>query len=162
MPDIEKAQWQLYEKQQIISGSLSSLCFSQTFLYFVEAWQKFFVFHGRSNRVMFWSFVFFNIIIGCFFGLVIGRQGIVFYCLLSFLPAWAAVVRRLHDIGQTGAWTIIPAILGAGIVFFVREQAFSLVTLCSSLFLIFSVLLIFFLCLEGEEENKYGSVPIIG
>jgi len=43
-----------------------------------------------------------------------------------------------------------------------QMQIDSLATLCSSLSLIFSVLLLFFMCLKSDGENKYGTTPAAG
>lgn len=157
MPNIEKTGRQIQEKAQEIFNAAPAVSISQAFMYFIDAWKKYFVFSGRSNRMMFWSFVFFNLIISSFIGLVVGMQGAGVYSFVSFFPAWAAAVRRLHDIGQSGLWTVIPVALTFCAGFFVQMQNDSLVTLCSSLSLVFSVLLLFFLCLKSDGENKYGS-----
>lgn len=162
MPNIEKTGRQAQEKAQEIFSTASSVSISQAFMYFIEAWKKYFVFSGRSNRMMFWSFVCFNLIISCFIGLVVGAQGAGVYSFLSFFPAWAVAVRRLHDIGQTGLWTVIPVALTFGAGFSMQMQIDSLATLCSSLSLIFSVLLLFFMCLKSDEENKYGPMSVAG
>lgn len=156
MPNIEKTGRQVQEKAQEIFNTTSSVSISQAFMYFIEAWKKYFVFSGRSNRMMFWSFVCFNLIISSFIGLVVGMQGAGVYSFVSFFPAWAVAVRRLHDIGQSGLWTVIPVALTFCAGFFVQMQNDALVTLCSSLSLVFSVLLLFFLCLKSDGENKYG------
>ena len=155
MEDIQEKNQQMQKNTQEIFDASSSV--SQAFMYFIDSWKKYFLFSGRANRTMFWAFIIFNIIIGSFFALIVGKQGAVVYFFLSFFPAWAAAVRRLHDIGQTGVWTVIPAILILSACFFIKEQSFSLVTLCSSLSLIFCFLLLFFLCMKSDEENKYGS-----
>ena len=84
MPNIEKTGRQAQEKAQEIFSTASSVSISQAFMYFIEAWKKYFVFSGRSNRMMFWSFVCFNLIISCFIGLVVGAQGAGVYSFLSF------------------------------------------------------------------------------
>ena len=162
MPNIEKTGRQVQEKAQEIFSTASSVSISQAFMYFIEAWKKYFVFSGRSNSMMFWSFVCFNMIIGGFVGLVTGIQGAGVYSFISFCPAWAVAVRRLHDTGQTGLWTLIPVALTFSAGFSQQMQISSLATLCSSLSLIFSVLLLFFMCLKSDGENKYGPTPAAG
>ncbi|MGN1078832.1 MAG: DUF805 domain-containing protein [Alphaproteobacteria bacterium] len=162
MPNIEKTSRQMREKAREIFSTAPSFSISQAFMYFIEAWKKYFVFSGRSDRMMFWSFVFFNLIIGSLIGLVVGIQGSGVYSFISFFPAWAVAVRRLHDIGQTGLWTLIPVALTFSAGFSLQMQMDSLATLCSSLSLIFSVLLLFFLCLKSDGENKYGPAPSAG
>ena len=133
---------------QEISEASSSV--SQTFIYFIDSWKKYFLFSGRANRTMFWAFVFFNIVIGSFIALVVGRQGAVVYFFLSFFPAWSAAVRRLRDAGQSGLWSVIPILLFCGSAYFVHTGSSALNTLFFSLGFISSALLIFFLCLKSE------------
>lgn len=148
MSNMQKVNQKIQNNSQEIWDASSSV--SQSFIYFVDSWKKYFLFSGRANRTMFWAFVFFNIVIGSFIALVVGRQGAIVYFFLSFFPAWAAAVRRLHDAGQSGLWSVVPIILFAGAVYFIQTDSAALVTLCFSLAFIFSALLVFFLCLKGE------------
>ncbi|MDD7437798.1 MAG: DUF805 domain-containing protein [Bacteroidales bacterium] len=80
-------------------------------------------FRGRARRKEYWYFVLFN----CIFALIaIGLDnllGITFssldlyygpiyllYVLATFIPNLAVSIRRLHDIGESGWWTLISLI----------------------------------------------------
>ena len=149
MSKIQKINQQ--HSQELLNTQFSA---SQSFIYFVDSWKKYFLFSGRANRTMFWAFVFFNIIIGSFIALVVGRQAANIYFFLSFFPAWAVAVRRLHDAGQSGLWSVVPIVLFCGSAYFLQTDNPVLISLCFSLAFIFSALLIFFLCLESEEKNS--------
>lgn len=59
------------------------------------------------------------------------------YGLAVIIPSIAVAVRRLHDIGKSGAWFFISLIPYIGTIW-----------------------LLVLLCLEGEEgENQYGADP---
>ena len=158
MPHIKKANRPISGSAQKILNTVPSFSISQAFMYFIDAWRMYFVFSGRANRMMFWSFVCFNLIIGGLIGLIVGVQGAGVYSFVSFFPAWAVAVSRLHDAGQSGLWTIVPSLFMFGTGFFAQMQNDPLITLCSSLTLIFSVLLLFFLCLKSDAENSHGPV----
>jgi uncharacterized membrane protein YhaH (DUF805 family) len=96
--------------------------------HFIEAFRKYATFTGRSRRSEYWYFVLFNLMISI--GLFIG--GAVFvaassgsrvgmslfdaYALGSFVPALAVGVRRLHDIGKSGWFTLLGFVPIANIV----------------------------------------------
>lgn len=76
-------------------------------------------FDGRARRSEYWGFVLFNVIIsgviGFVIGFIAGAIGIPalanlaqLYTLATFIPAVAAGVRRMHDIGRRGWWIIVP------------------------------------------------------
>jgi uncharacterized membrane protein YhaH (DUF805 family) len=85
--------------------------------YFILALKKYAVFEGRATRKEYWYFVLFQIIInlsssflfGAFFG-IIGNYpyiGMIFsYALL--IPGIAVAVRRMHDVGKSGWFVLIP------------------------------------------------------
>ncbi|MDR1268788.1 MAG: DUF805 domain-containing protein [Planctomycetaceae bacterium] len=76
--------------------------------------QKYAVFHGRARRKEYWMFVLFNTgiayTIGFVSGLLMGEQGIIvdsIYAFAVLVPGIAVMVRRLHDIGKSGWWSLI-------------------------------------------------------
>ena len=81
--------------------------------YFIAALRKYADFNGRARRKEYWYFVlFFYILIflAAFFGraLHIGL-GLYFICVLGCLvPGIAVAVRRMHDVGKSGWYCIIP------------------------------------------------------
>ena len=73
--------------------------------------QNYATFSGRARRKEFWMFVLFNFIVGevsvvvC--GLCIPELAIL-YPLAVLLPSIAVGVRRMHDVGKSGWFLLIP------------------------------------------------------
>ena len=98
-------------------------------------------FNGRSSRGAFWWSFLFNFCVNLIF---VALDGILFagnlasplsslFSLAIFIPGIAVGVRRLHDTGRTGWWTLI------------------------ALTVIGVLLLVYFVSQPGERrENKYG------
>ncbi len=106
-------------------------------------------FSGRARRQEYWMFALFNIIFAFLLAFIGGLLGGMFdapefgmalyviYLLAIILPSIAVVVRRLHDIGKSGAW------------FFISFVPF-----------IGGIWLLILMCTEGEKgENQYGADP---
>lgn len=83
--------------------------------------RKYAVFEGRARRKEYWMFFLFNMIVSFALGLVTGFVGGVLgmgrglgdavsalYGLAIVLPALAVAVRRMHDLGRSGWWVIVP------------------------------------------------------
>jgi uncharacterized membrane protein YhaH (DUF805 family) len=99
--------------------------------YFIEAFRKYATFTGRARRSEYWYFVLFNLMIsiGLFFvGAVFvaassgSRAGMSLfdaYALGSFVPSLAVGVRRLHDVGKSGWFTLLAFVPVANIVLLV-------------------------------------------
>lgn len=115
---------------------------------YIKALGKYAVFRGRSTRMEFWGFTIVNMLMWLlwvyFFikfphGLantVIWTVGIMYF-LLTITPSIALIVRRWHDLGRTGLWTLINLVPIAGYI----------TTLC------------FFLYRGETSTNKYGRDP---
>ena len=91
-------------------------------------------FSGRARRSEYWYFVLFNVIIAIAFGFICGLIGVPdlanLYTLAVLIPSLAVGVRRMHDVGKSGWFLLIP---------------------------IYSFILA---VTEGEKgENKYGPDP---
>ena len=109
--------------------------------YYIEAFKRFAEFKGRSNRPQYWYFVLFNFIISIailIFELSVGLTSTTegsgpiraIYSFATFIPSLAVAVRRMHDIGKSGWYVLIP---------------------------IYNIIL---LATAGEEgENQYGPDP---
>lgn len=111
--------------------------------WYIKVLKSYSDFSGRARRKEYWMFFLFNLIISFCLGFVLGFLGAVtgvgskladaitsIYFLLIFIPGLAVAVRRMHDIGKSGWWVIVP---------FVN---------------------LVFLCLDSEpHENKYGPNP---
>jgi uncharacterized membrane protein YhaH (DUF805 family) len=80
--------------------------------YYLNVWKKFAVFSGRASRSEYWYFILFNIIISIILAQVSQLFEISFiapiYQLLIFLPTLAVSVRRMHDVGKSGWYILIP------------------------------------------------------
>jgi uncharacterized membrane protein YhaH (DUF805 family) len=101
-------------------------------------------FSGRARRTEYWMYTLFNFIIAMVLFVldVATKTGffaalIVLYELAVLLPTLAVLVRRLHDIGQSGWWILI-----------------SLVPFIGSI-----VLLVFTVLPGNQGPNKYGDDP---
>lgn len=111
--------------------------------WYLKVLQNYAVFSGRARRKEYWMFFLFNIIVSFMLGLVLGLVGAllglgttlsdtasILYGLGIFVPALAVAVRRMHDLGRSGWWIIVPV---ANIVF---------------------------LCMNGQPgENEFGPDP---
>jgi len=110
-------------------------------LWYFRAIKKYAVFKNRARRKEYWFFFLFNVIITLILSEVFNNTmgfgnfgfGLVLYPLyLAFiiLPALAVGVRRMHDVGKSGWWLIVPII---NLVFALKDSE--------------------------PYENKYGSNP---
>ena len=103
--------------------------------YYITVLKKYAVFSGRASRAEYWYFFLVHILISILLGVVEALTesvGIIvnIYALALFLPSLAAGVRRMHDVGKSGWYILIP---------------------------IYSLIL---LATKGEETtNEYGPVP---
>lgn len=123
--------------------------------YYSGAFKKYAVFSGRAGRREFWSFHLVNaIIFALMFPLSVmlhkyikpdepGFYLVLFsilcgvYLLVILVPSFAALVRRLHDSGKSGAWLFIVFVPVAG-----------------------EICLIILLVMEGTSgDNAYGPDP---
>ncbi|MGB6152402.1 MAG: DUF805 domain-containing protein [Pricia sp.] len=105
--------------------------------WYLKAFKNYAGFEGRARRKEYWMFFLFNMLIG--YGLfiaaaIVNLPVLMFaaglYFLGALIPSLAVAVRRMHDVGVSGWFMLIP---------------------------IYSFILI---CTKGEEgENKYGANP---
>lgn len=83
---------------------------------FVNVLSKFSDFSGRASRAEYWYFILANFILGVILGFVGGmsqNQMIVTYVMnaynvLILVPSIAVGVRRMHDVGKSGWFVLIP------------------------------------------------------
>tara|TARA_B110000240_G_scaffold191825_1_gene234994 strand:+ start:1002 stop:1307 length:306 start_codon:yes stop_codon:yes gene_type:complete len=64
-------------------------------------------FNGRARRKEYWIFVLFNSIVGIILSMITPTL----YTLYSFavlIPTLAVTVRRMHDVGKSGWYLLIP------------------------------------------------------
>lgn len=99
-------------------------------------------FEGRARRMEFWMFFLINSIIYWLLDIweSFEQWGTLltgFYSLFIFFPALAVGIRRLHDIGRSGWWTLISFIPIVG-----------------------PLTLFVFSCFDSEDgSNEYGPNP---
>lgn len=69
-------------------------------------------FNGRARRKEYWMFSLFNFIFAFLFGFISGLIGYPelsnIYSLAVLLPSIAVSVRRMHDVGKSGWFVLIP------------------------------------------------------
>lgn len=102
--------------------------------YYLNVLRNYATFSGRARRSEYWYFVLFNGIISFVFGFVCGLIQVPelanLYSLAVLIPSIAVGVRRMHDVGKSGWFLLIP---------------------------IYNLILTF---TEGENgENQYGPDP---
>lgn len=88
------------------------------FNYYIKVLKNYTTFTGRARRSEYWYFVLFNIIISMVLAFIDGAagtstlsgQGIIggVYSLAVLLPAIAVAIRRMHDVGKSGWFVLIP------------------------------------------------------
>jgi len=93
--------------------------------------QRYFDFTGRSTRAEHWWWVLFNVLCYVVVAVIAGALGgtsvpfIMFFFLLTLVPSFSVLVRRLHDTNKSGWWLFLQLvpIIGpiAMLVFTVQE-----------------------------------------
>jgi uncharacterized membrane protein YhaH (DUF805 family) len=105
--------------------------------WYLKVLQNYVTFSGRARRKEYWMFTLVNVIISIVLAII---DGLIFdnpvgilrglYSLAVLLPSLAVAVRRMHDVGKSGWFILIP---------------------------IYNLILA---CTEGEHgENAYGPDP---
>lgn len=112
--------------------------------YFLHVLRNYAVFNGRARRKEYWMFVLFNILFSIAAGIAdyslfgSGSGAISgLYSLAVLIPSLAVGVRRLHDVGKSGWFTLIIFIPLVGAIW-----------------------LLVLYCTEGTDgSNEYGLNP---
>ena len=80
--------------------------------YYLKALQNYATFKGRASRSEYWYFVLFNVIFSIVLGFVSGIVDLpilyTIYSLVLLIPSIAVAVRRMHDVGKSGWFVLIP------------------------------------------------------
>ena len=102
--------------------------------FYLKVLQNYATFKGRASRSEYWYFVLFNIIFSIALSYVSGVVNLpilyTIYSLALLIPSIAVAVRRMHDVGKSGWFILIP---------------------------IYDLILA---CTQGEKgENEYGTEP---
>lgn len=112
--------------------------------WYLKVINQYFDFSGRARRKEYWYFTLFSVIISwtlssidMLFGIYVFSIISIIYSLLVFIPSFAVLVRRLHDIGKSGWYFFLLFIPLIGWIW-----------------------LLVLLCMEGEQKpNKWGENP---
>lgn len=124
--------------------------------WYLDALRQVTNFKGRSRRKAYWMFFLINLLIAMTLVIIDKTMGWTFgaqkagitstvYVMASTLPHLALSVRRLHDVGRSGWWSML------GVMFGLSPNILSLAML---------VTLYVLLVLKGQEgTNKYGPNP---
>jgi uncharacterized membrane protein YhaH (DUF805 family) len=126
--------------------------------YYLSVLKKYAVFSGRARRAEYWYFTLFNIIASLILGVVDAALGLavglgLVYSLAVLLPSLGVTIRRLHDIGKTGWWLLLP-LVGVPVMFVEPTLGVVVVSIASIVLVVFAIL-------AGQKgENKYGPDPI--
>ena len=163
--------------------------------WFLKALRQYADFKGRARRKEYWMYTLFVII----FAIVVTILDFVLGLRLTiteldelnipvelgllntllglalFIPSWAVLVRRLHDVGKSGWWCLIvfiPSIINAIIMLTLYFEVFDLEILTAIKWLLFAssvvlvglivccTILIVWCCTDGQPgENKWGVNP---
>ncbi len=103
--------------------------------YYLKALQNYATFSGRATRSEYWYFILFNIIFSIIIAIIGAAMKITIlgniYSLAVLLPGLAVGVRRMHDVGKSGWYLLIPI--------------YSLILLCEE---------------TQSGENEYGQDPL--
>ena len=80
--------------------------------YYLKVLQNYATFSGRARRKEYWMFTLFSSIISAALGFVGGLSGTMgianIYSLAVLIPTIAVGVRRMHDVGKSGWFLLIP------------------------------------------------------
>jgi len=80
--------------------------------YYLKVLQNYANFNGRARRKEYWMFVLFNFIASSILGFIGGLLDFPLlanlYSLAVLLPSIAVAVRRMHDVGKSGWYVLIP------------------------------------------------------
>ena len=80
--------------------------------YYLKVLQNYATFSGRATRSEYWYFQLFNLIIGSVLLVVDIMMGpgflYTFYSFAVLIPLYAVSVRRMHDVGKSGWFSLIP------------------------------------------------------
>jgi uncharacterized membrane protein YhaH (DUF805 family) len=80
--------------------------------YYLKVLQNYATFKGRASRSEYWYFVLFNVIFSIVLGFVSGIVDLpilyTIYSLALLIPSIAVAVRRMHDVGKSGWFVLIP------------------------------------------------------
>ena len=84
----------------------------EQFNYYVHVLKNYATFNGRARRSEYWYFILFNTLISVGLNVIGGiiSFGLIgtIYSLAVLIPSIAVGVRRMHDVGKSGWFLLIP------------------------------------------------------
>jgi uncharacterized membrane protein YhaH (DUF805 family) len=139
--------------------------------YFINIFRyKYIQYQGRARRKEFWMFWLFNLICGQVLGLIpyVGSL----YVLVALVPSICLHIRRLHDIGKSGWWLLLPLPFFICLILirylltlsaYVRLGAYVPYIAFEGLiwsYFVSCIIIMVFACLDSQPgENRYGPNP---
>lgn len=80
--------------------------------YYLKVLQNYAQFEGRARRSEYWYFALISMLISFVFGFICGFLGFpklaYIYSLAVLVPSIAVGIRRMHDVGKSGWYILIP------------------------------------------------------
>lgn len=73
-----------------------------------DAFSRFLDFEGVSARSQYWHYILATAISSALVGMAFGKSGQNALTLITLLPTIAASIRRMHDVGKSGWFILIP------------------------------------------------------
>jgi len=140
---------------------------------FIDVVKRYSTAKGRLSRHDFWSFFLIYVIFSCLvslFGSILGSiEFVLIFQALTLLPFLGAIVRRLHDVGRSMIWIVLPIILpiyvisiNQNILSFTENARLPLLSanlMISYIDIAFVFILFFLLICKGDcKANKYGEI----
>ena len=103
--DVEKK----LEEEPVVTNEENN-SFIKWYKYYFIVLKKYIVFTGRTSRAEYWYFFLCNIIIAVVLGIIDGGEGVLvnLYQLIIIIPSIAVSIRRMHDVGKSGWFILIP------------------------------------------------------
>jgi uncharacterized membrane protein YhaH (DUF805 family) len=108
---------------------------------YIEVLKKYAVFTGRATRAEYWNFFVATFIVSIVVNIIESMLGLgrflgFVYSLATLLPSLGVGIRRLHDSGRSGWWTLLVLIPVIG-----------------------WIILLIFLVADSTADNEYGPNP---
>ena len=73
-----------------------------------DSFKRYADFSGVSTRAQFWYFILATAIASAIASVIAGENGQNLFSLVTFLPTLALSARRLHDVGKSGWFMLVP------------------------------------------------------
>ena len=73
-----------------------------------DAFSRFIDFAGVSTRSQYWYYILATVIASAVVGIAFGQNGQNALTLITLLPSIAVSIRRMHDVGKSGWFILIP------------------------------------------------------